>query len=66
MGIGRFTATMPPKALTGSQAWARSYAVVMSPATATPHGLACLTITHAGSAKRCTSRHAASASYRLR
>ena len=57
---------MPPNALTGSHALARSYAVVMSSATATPHGLACLTMTQAGSAKRWTSRHAASASYRFR
>ena len=58
----RLTATMPPNALTGSQALARVYASAMSAATATPHGLACLTITQAGSSKRWTSRHAASAS----
>ena len=57
---------MPPNALIGSQAWARSYAVAMSSKTATPHGLACFTITHAGRSKRCTSRHAASVSNRLR
>ena len=39
----------------------------MSSATAAPHGLACLTTTAAGcSPSRWTSRHAASASYRLR
>ena len=39
---------MPPNALTGSQALALTYASVMSSPTATPHGLACFTITHAG------------------
>ena len=65
-GTARLRATMPPNALTGSQAWARWYAVVMSSATATPQGLACLTITQAGSANWWTRRHAASASNRLR
>ncbi|CAB4536401.1 unannotated protein [freshwater metagenome] len=44
----RFTATIPPKALTGSQALASEYACAIEPCvdTATPHGLACFTITH--------------------
>ena len=61
-GTGRLAATMPPKADTGSQALAATYALVMSPAMATPHGLACLTMTTAGSSKRCTRRQAASVS----
>ena len=35
---------------------------LMVSATATPHGLACFTITQAGLPKRCTSFHAASVS----
>ena len=46
----RFAATMPPKAETGSQSSARSQAAARSVATATPQGLACLTMTMAGSA----------------
>ena len=42
------------------------YASTMSSAIATPHGLACLTMTAAGLLKRFTSRHAASVSYTLR
>ena len=45
----RFMAMMPPKALTGSLASARSQAARRLPATATPQGLACLTMTRAGS-----------------
>ena len=40
--IGRLRATMPPKADTVSHRNARRYASASEPATATPHGLACL------------------------
>ena len=56
---------MPPKAEVGSVFSAFAYAVAQSSATATPHGLACLTITHAGAAKLLTHSHAASASAML-
>src|ERR1700691_5211473 len=45
----RFMAMMSPKALTGSQASARSQAARRLAATATPQGWACLTMTRAGS-----------------
>ena len=47
----RLAATIPPKALTGSQALANEYASAIEPCadTATPHGLACFTMTHAAS-----------------
>ncbi len=35
-------ATTPPNALSGSHSRARSYALIRSPDTAAPHGLACL------------------------
>src|SRR3954447_3591527 len=61
-GTVELSATTPPKALTGSHALALTYASVTLAPTATPQGLACLTITHAGLSRRCTSRHAASVS----
>ena len=60
------TATMPPNALTGSAAWARSWASATVGASATPQGLACFTITHAGRSNRLTSCHAASVSSTFR
>ena len=55
-------AIMPPKADVGSVLNARSYALKTEFASATPHGLACFTITHAGSSKALTHSQAASAS----
>src|SRR2546423_247658 len=43
---GRFRTTTPPYAESGSAFSARSYACSIEPETATPHGVACLTITH--------------------
>ena len=64
---GRLTAMTPPKADTGSQAcarwWARATSASAPPATAAmPHGLACLMIATAGSAKSFAARQAASTS----
>jgi hypothetical protein len=57
-----FVAITPPKALTGSVAWALRCASAMSAPTAMPLGLACLmTATH-GASWSCAARHAASAS----
>ena len=56
---------MPPKAEVGSVANACWYASSGVSATATPHGLACLTMTQAGSSKVLTHSHAASASAML-
>ena len=59
---GTFVAMTPPKADTGSQAWALRCASATSAPTAMPHGLACLMIATAGSAKSYAARRAASAS----
>ena len=59
---GPFAAITPPKADTGSQAWARRCASATSAPTATPQGLACLMIATAGSSKSYAARRAASAS----
>ena len=59
---GRLAAITPPKADTGSQAWARRWASAMSAPTAIPHGLACLMMATAGSSKSSAARRAASAS----
>ena len=59
---GAFAAITPPKADTGSQAWARRWASATSVPTAIPHGLACLMIATAGSSKSYAARRAASAS----
>ncbi len=58
----RLKARMPPKAEVGSVLNAFSYAAPRLPASAAPQGLACLTMTHAGSPKCFTHSHAASAS----
>src|SRR5512133_1184672 len=58
-------AMMPPNADVRSVASAFPYASSKFAALATPHGLACLTITHVGSANRVTHVHAASASATL-
>ncbi len=47
----RFAAITPPYAETGSHSCALRCASAMSSATAMPHGLACLMIATAGSAK---------------
>ena len=64
-GTGRLSATTPPYADSGSHASARSYASSIVPATAAPHGFACLTITHAGSVNSSSSSRAAERSLRL-
>jgi hypothetical protein len=61
----RFAATMPPKAETGSQRSARSHAAASPSASATPQGLACLTMTMAGRSNSATHSKAASVSFRL-
>ncbi len=48
VSTGRFSATIPPNAERSSHSSARWYAVARSPASATPHGLACLMIATAG------------------
>ena len=53
---------IPPNAEVGSVLKARSYAEPIESDSATPHGLACLTMTHAGSSKALTHSQAASAS----
>ena len=53
---------MPPKAEVGSVLNAKSYASKIEFASATPQGLACLTITQAGSSNALTHSQAASAS----
>ena len=58
----RLNAMMPPNADVGSVANARWYATKGSCAIATPHGLACLTMTQAGTSKLRQHCHAASAS----
>ena len=63
----RLAAMTPPNADTGSVAWALAWASAIgsaasAEATATPHGLACLTMATAGSAKSKAARTAASAS----
>jgi enoyl-CoA hydratase len=61
--IGRFSATIPPKAERSSHSSARRYAVTRSSATATPHGFACLMMAQtARSPRSCASFHAASVS----
>ena len=63
---GRLKAMMPPKAEVGSVANAFVVGVERGPPMATPHGLACLTITQAGVCRRsCTHSSAASASAML-
>ena len=59
---GTLAAITPPKADTGSQAWARRWASATSAPTAMPHGLACLMIATAGSSKSSAARRAASVS----
>ena len=61
----RFAATMPPKGETGSHRKARSQAVTRSSATATPQGVACLTMTMAGRSNSATHSKAASVSLML-
>ena len=58
----RFAATIPPKALVGSQARAAAWASARLVAVATPQGLACLMIATAGRSNSATSSKAASAS----
>ena len=53
---------MPPNAEVGSVLKAFKYAVKILSLTATPQGLACLTITQAGSSKDFTHSNAASVS----
>src|SRR4051794_25618942 len=55
---GRLTVTTPPKADSGSQAKARSYASIGEPAAAQPHGLLCLMIAQVGTSNSCTSSRA--------
>ena len=62
---GRLNAMIPPNAEVGSVLNARWYAVSVSAPSATPHGLACLMITHAGRSNVFTHSHAASASAML-
>src|SRR3954453_17481379 len=45
---GRFITTTPPNADIGSEASASSYASSTVAPTATPHGVACLMMAHAG------------------
>ncbi len=59
---GRLNAMIPPKADVGSVAKAFAYASPQPAPIATPHGFACLTITHAASSKVFTRSHAASES----
>ena len=59
---GALAAITPPKAETGSQAWARRWAWAMSAPMARPHGLACLMMATQGSVKSWHERQAASAS----
>ena len=61
----RLNAMIPPNADVGSVSSARWYAVKVSAAIATPHGLACLTITHTGTSNDRAHSHAASASATL-
>src|SRR5688572_22697226 len=61
----RLNAMMPPKADVGSVRYARSYASTSDTEVATPHGFACLTITHAGSANTRTHSTAVSVSAML-
>ena len=53
---------IPPNAEVGSVLKERSYASLIDFASATPHGLACLTITQAGLLNSLTHSQAASAS----
>ena len=59
------TATTPPKELVGSVLKALAQAWLIEPASETPHGLACLTITTAGLLNSHTRSNAASASFIL-
>jgi hypothetical protein len=61
----RLNAMMPPKAEVGSVRKALRYAASGVSATATPQGLACFTITHAGTSKVRQHSQAASASAML-
>ena len=61
----RLSTTMPPYADTGSEARALSYASSIVAPSATPHGFACFTMTHAGSANSRQIRRAAERSLRL-
>jgi hypothetical protein len=61
----RLKARIPPNAETGSVLNAFSYAPARLAATAAPQGLACLTMTQAGSLKLFTHSQAASASAML-
>ena len=62
---GRFIATIPPKADTGSHANALSHAAERVGAVATPHGLACLMMAMVGASNSLASWKAASVSFRL-
>ena len=62
---GRFSATMPPKAETGSQARARANASATVAPRATPHGVLCLMMTQAGPSYSFTAAREASRSRRL-
>ena len=57
-----FRAIIPPKAEVGSVLNAKSYAPKIFSDSATPQGLACLTMTHAGSSNALTHSPAASMS----
>ena len=62
---GRLKATMPPKAATGSPAWALRKASSTWAPRPTPQGLLCLTMTAEGALNWNTDRAAASTSSRL-
>ena len=62
---GRFSATMPPKAETGSQSRARAKASAGVAASATPLGVLCLMTTQAVPSYSFTAARAASRSSRL-
>ena len=61
----RVSATTPPKALTGSPSSAASQASSRVARSAAPHGLVCLTMTHAGAPQARPSAAAAAASSTL-
>ena len=63
--ITSFSAITPPKALTGSHVKAFKYASLRLSPMATPHGLACLIIAHAGLTNSETNSNAAFVSLRL-
>ena len=65
LGKGRLTATMPPKALSGSQAQALSKAAWTSAPAPTPEGVTCLKMTAAGPSNSQTASQVPKASRRL-